>query len=104
MRLGAADLEGLGLGVVEGAGDAPRGAQVCLDGPHPLRRGQQLDAASARMPTLASDLALRTPATSPTAASSAGSPGSVVATSAARGHAARCTEPSCHHDQTSSVT
>ena len=55
------------------------------------------------MPTLASDFALRTPASAaPTAASIAGSP--PAGTSSAVGQAARCTEPSCVQDQTSSVT
>ena len=31
-------------------------------------------------------------------------PAGCVGRSSAEGHAARCTEPSCHHDQTSSVT
>ena len=62
-----------------------------------------IEGTSARMPTLASDLALRTAASAaPTAVSSAASP--PAGTSSTVGQAARCTEPSWVHDQTSSVT
>ena len=58
-----------------------------------------------RWDSLASVLARRTRArTSPTASSTAGSAGSLGATSAGVGHAARWIEPSCHQLQTSSVT
>ncbi len=58
---------------------------------------------SARMETFASDFALRTPASASAAAvTTAGSP--PEGSSEATGHGARCTEPVCHQDQTSSVT
>lgn len=60
---------------------------------------------SARMDLRASDLARRTRrSTSATASSTAGSPRSASGRSRGDGQAARCTDPSRHHDQTSSVT
>src|SRR3954464_7128764 len=58
---------------------------------------------SARIETLASDFALRTPASAAAATlTTAGSP--PVGSSEAVGHSERCTDPLCHQDQTSSVT
>ena len=57
------------------------------------------------MDTLACDFAPRMPASAAaTASSMAGSAAAAEPRSAAVGHGCRCTEPSCHHDQTSSVT
>ena len=61
------------------------------------------EATSARIPTLASDFALRiAPSTAPVSERVRGSP--PLGSSAVVGQAARWTEPSCHQDQTSSVT
>ena len=81
------------------------------DGPRTMTR-----AASARMETFASDFAFRIwPSTAAAVASTDGSPtppGSADADADADaepdadadGHDARCTDPSCHQDHTSSVT
>ena len=68
-------------------------------------------AASARMETFASDFAFRIwPSTAAAVASTDGSPTPRRRPSRCRGrrradgHAARCTDPSCHQDHTSSVT
>ena len=57
---------------------------------------------SVRIDSLASDFTLRSAASAePAAATTPGS--AAVRSGSADGHGARCTEPSRHHDQTSSV-
>ncbi len=103
--LGVAHLERVGLGIRQSvtcpaARRSPSAAaHLVEDGLGPGERHRRI---SARIPTLASDFTLRTPASaSPSAASIAASP---PARSSARvGQAARCTEPSPNQAQTSSV-
>ena len=97
--------------------DQPGGAQVALD----LRQERQHAPAGACTTTrrdrrlerpllfglLLADRAEHAPPRSRSASTSASvssAPPHAASTSSGVGHAARCTEPACHHDQTSSVT